>query len=50
MGELLKLPAIGCEGSPIVKKDFYFYSLANPVASTGVSARCSIHCSMEIRR
>jgi len=38
----LKLPATSCGKSPIAKENVYFYSLANPAASNGECARCSI--------
>jgi len=39
----LKLPATSCGESPIVKENIILYSLANPAASSGECARCSIH-------
>ena len=39
----LKLPATSCRESPTVKENFIFYSLANPAASNGECARCSVH-------
>ena|GEM_PF-28092 len=39
----MKLPATRCGESPIVKEKIILYSLANPVASSGECARCSIH-------
>ena len=39
---LLKLPATSCWESPTVKENFISYSLANPAASNGECARCSV--------
>jgi hypothetical protein len=38
----LKLPATSCWESPTVKENVIFYSFANPAASTGECARCSV--------
>ena len=42
----LNLPATSCGESPTVKKIFIFYSLANPAASSGECARCSVQIFM----
>ena len=44
----LKIPVTSCGESPTVNENVVLYSLANPAASNGYCARCSVQTMMMI--